>query len=304
MKKIISIFAAVALLMSSTVFAAGYIPTGCTDPKANVSCVKTSGPDGDGYYDYELTIDLSDMGNLSHTLSSRKVTGAKINYVGIELRGDKSMETAKTSITGNLGDASVFSQTLDYVGVDASGVNITYISSDGAAAYPKEGTTSECKGAIKLAFYSKAGNITLSNAKIGFLYFDEGVGGETGFLPLTLNKTSFTIGAEEPKNIAIAAEGVLTTDTGCIWNVDLTNASKINKFDATFKATGAEEAKRTVRNISDLVSAVGGTGSLNLKVGVVTDTTTKSNITACFDVADSDGKTATTGDIVAAAKSE
>lgn len=94
------------------------------------------------------------------------------------------------------------------------------------------------------------------------------------------------------KDIAIDASAEATTATGYVWNVALTNAAKINEFKATFKADGAKDAVKYIRNIADVASAISGEGSLNFQVGVLTDTTTKTNATATFDVKDSDGKTA------------
>lgn len=290
MKKIISIVAALAMLMSTSVLAV--VPEGCTAPKATVTCEKTAGPDSDGYYDYELKINLSDMGKLYHT-GSRKISGDKLRSVSIDLRADKAMEVGKTSVSGTLGNAAVFSNTKDYTGSDASGINITYYCSEAGSAYPTSGETTSADGAIVLKFYAKQGTITLSNGVIGFLKFTDGViDGAADELPLTLDKTSFTIGeATKPETIGVdatllvsndvAQEGITTN--GYIWKVDLTNAAAISDFKATFQKAGEKDAERKIRNMQALTDAMGGKGTYSFNVGL---NTKKTGVTAKFEVTD------------------
>lgn len=139
-------------------------------------------------------------------------------------------------------------------------------------------------------------------AKVGFsIKTKDDNAGEFYEVKVASRSAAAKIGATTPvvKDIAIDASAEATTATGYVWNVALTNAAKINEFKATFKADGAKDAVKYIRNIADVASAISGEGSLNFQVGVLTDTTTKTNATATFDVKDSDGKAATTGAVAA-----
>ena len=260
----------------------------------------------DKYDFYKVTMNLSDLGYLANIRGEIVAVSA----VSLDIRDNdfkKDTSGKKTGIFGALDDYGdkISSGVTVNGGAAAAGYGLnegyftlSWAIKDNDVVYPASNTIENGTLSVDYVVAIEAGKSLETDDYITEITYRYGKSKTTtsnvGNKAATLVGGKFSIGATTPvvKDIAIDASAEATTATGYVWNVALTNAAKINEFKATFKADGAKDAVKYIRNIADVASAISGEGSLNFQVGVLTDTTTKTNATATFDVKDSDGKTA------------
>lgn len=290
MKKIISFAAAIVMMVSAAIpaFAAEkQYPADSYDPTAIITVNKEAGPDEDGYYDYSMTIDLENLGTVYET-GKRSKSGLKIVSLSMDVRGDKSMDIGMSSSdkSGNIGGIATLANTKAYTGSDAAGLNIVYFSSAADEAYPTGGaTTTECKGAITVNFWSMEGEITVSNATLGYLPFEDGAikaNHEQAIAEIKLPVSTFKIGEPVPEkvldlNVNLAGK----YDNGYVWNAEISEGkAALDKFEATFTADEAS-VDRAVTNVADMAGKFTGEGKLAFNIGL---DTTKTLTGATFTV--------------------
>ena len=272
MKKLSSLLLALAMMATSiTAFAAK--PEDAVAPKGVVTIEDTEERDGDlGLY--YATIDLSDIGSLTHEkVSATKFSGTKVVQYTLEFKGD---DLAFVEVSDAAFGASAFAQTADCTEDSPAGFNgiqLVYGNTTAKTAYPTASDDSGvAEGACVFAFYGIPGStVTLGASQIGYATFNEGkMVGSIERLDVTYDEITFTLpGGEEP-DPEPAADVVVNSsekyDNGYVWNVTVNN--DMNAFDLVFYS-GDASLNKSVKNEGDFPKMDGGVG-YNFNVGLKT----------------------------------
>lgn len=264
MKKLSSLLLALAMMATSiTAFAA--IPEDAA-PKGNVKIVET---EEEGYY--IATVDLSDVGTLSHTKNGTKYSGTKIVSYTLEVKGSGiALDDYSESALGESGFSLSQDVTSDSpAGFD--GIQMVYNATTAKAAYPTETPTSnDIEGACIFAFYGVPGStVTIGASQIGYTTFVDnkavGVAGER--LNVAYDVTEFTLPGGEPEP---AADVVVNSgdkyNNGYVWNVTVNK--DMEAFGVKFYS-GEDTLAKSVKNVDALPKLDGGVG-YNFNVGLKT----------------------------------
>lgn len=264
MKKIISLLAAMTMMfsVSSMVFAA--IPDDATAPKATFVIEDTGETDPDAGTLYAMTVDLTDIGTVTHEKNSAtKFSGTKIVQFNYEMHGENLLfvdSSGELSTAGwQSGDSSEF-----------TGIYVSYANTTAKTAYPAAGTATDCEAAVTVQFFALPGTkIDLSAAKIGYATFSENTPDLVQYLPVTFDQTSFVVGEVPVEELALTVTPEARQTNGYVWTADITKgANDITSFTAKFTADG-ETADRAISNI-DAVNKFLGEGSTQFNIGLKT----------------------------------
>lgn len=305
MKKIVSLFAAAAMMLSATFTAFAALPENC-DPKAALSLVSVSEPNAAGMYTCKVQIDLSDLGDLSDLYEyGAWHNGTKLHYFKFSIRGAADMKVTKKAYTGALSDAGATGLSQKYTGTDASGFDFLFQTTDGTVAYPVadeadvELKTNKCDNAVTFEFMTKAGTVNFSDIRVGYLPFVEDslvAGSESAKTAVAITgASSFAIPPVEEKELELSiAEGKIY-DNGTVWACTIANA--VNGLASLSATVTAENGAEKTFGTSNL-SAWGGAGATEFNIGI---NTAKAGVVAnAIEATITDGNGATATDSASA----
>ncbi len=291
MKKIISLLASAALLVSSaTAFAA--VPADA-NPTATVK-VEDTGVAGTGKNEgkekYTLTVSLDNIGTVE---SGEEGAGTRLVQYELGIKGNVAMAGALKS---NLEKAKAAKATM--AANKFEGINVLFATTDPSQAYPTSGSTTKCDDTYVVTFWGVPGEdieIYSGSAKLGYatFYYDDEetfgllmTGDGTLYKELAYDQTKFTLpgGTPEETCATFAVDSVNKFDNGYVWTADLTKGTKdIASFKAKFEA-GEAVAERAVKNV-DVLNKFAGAGKVSFNIGLET----KKELTkATFTVNDGD----------------
>lgn len=270
MKKLSSLLLALAMMATSiTAFAAK--PEDAVAPKGVVTIEDSGERDGELAL-YYATIDLSDVGTLTHEkVSATKFAGNKVVQYTLEFKGDDLLFLEIADAT--LG-ATAFGSTADAT-VDSpagfNGIQVAYANTTAKTAYP---TASDDSGVIEaacvMAFYGIPGNkVTLGASQIGYATYgqDGKMSGAVERLDVTYDVAEFTLPGGEPEP---AADVVVNSgdkyNNGYVWNVTVNK--DMEAFGVKFYS-GEDTLEKSVKNVDALPKLDGGVG-YNFNVGLKT----------------------------------
>ena len=266
----------------------------------------------DKYDFYKVTMNLSDLGYLANIRGEIVAVSA----VSLDIRDNdfkKDTSGNKTGIFGALdsyGDKISSGVTVNGGAAAAGyGLNEGYFTlswaiKDNDVVYPASNTIENGTLSVDYVVAIEAGKSLETNDYITEITYRYGKSKTTtsnvGNKAATLVGGKFSIGAttSDPE-LAISAEGLVANDKGGVWKVTLQDAALLKALNVTFKADDVEDAKRTVRNASQIAEVLGGSGSINFNVGVTT-TTPKTNLKAVFEAVPKTGSSIFTGEVTAA----
>lgn len=270
MKKLSSLLLALAMMATSiTAFAAK--PEDAVAPKGVVTIEDSGERDGELAL-YYATIDLSDVGTLTHEkVSATKFAGNKVVQYTLEFKGDDLLFLEISDAT--LG-ATAFGSTADATEDSPAGFNgiqVAYANTTAKTAYP---TVSDDSGVIEaacvMAFYGIPGNkVTLGASQIGYATYgqDGKMSGAVERLDVTYDVAEFTLPGGEPEP---AADVVVNSgdkyDNGYVWNVTVNK--DMEAFGVKFYS-GKDTLEKSVKNVDALPKLDGGVG-YNFNVGLKT----------------------------------
>jgi hypothetical protein len=269
-------------MMATSITAFAAKPEDAVAPKGVVTIEDSGERDGELAL-YYATIDLSDVGTLTHEkISATKFAGNKVVQYTLEFKGDDLLFLEIADAT--LG-ATAFGSTADATEDSPAGFNgiqVAYANTTAKTAYP---TASDDSGVIEaacvMAFYGIPGNkVTLGASQIGYATYgqDGKMSGAVERLDVTYDVAEFTLPGGEPEPAAdVVVNSGKKYDNGYAWNVT------VNKEMETFGVkfySGEETLEKSVKNVEDLPKLDGGVG-YNFNVGLKTaKTIDKADFTA------------------------
>lgn len=307
MKKIISLVAAFAMMLSASVsvFAAvDQFPEGKCEPKATFKLDQTDM--GDGTYYCTLTADLSDLGTLTNVYTTNN-NGIRLSAFEFYIRGDKDMnfveevdEEEEPVRGGGLFSAANYSMSQPYVGADATGFNFMYSNQTSTQAFPggvsnRNTTATYLNNAVTLNFYVKAGTLTISNGKVGYMTFKASAQ-DTDYalsfkIPELIN-TSFKIGSTivDPE-LTLDVVDAEKAANGYVWTATVEKGmSDITAFTLDLEDKNGDTKQKAIKDISELNKLV-GPGGYSFNIGLLTDRELDSVVFTATDAAGSVDKT-------------
>lgn len=276
MKKIISLLASAALVLSASASVFAAVPADA-NPKVIVH-----DPVDLGSGKFSVTVDLKDLGSLNASLDEdENLSGTFVSVFTCQLEGDDLAISGKAN--GGLSSAKA-----DWSGSGTStissngfnGVYLSWLAGSVDTYYPSEGTAKECVGAATIKFTGTAGKTyTLAKARIGYESLNAGVSdGASYVFPKLYNEageeiTSITLPGGEPavKKLGLTIDGTdAKKENGYIWKLGLTqeNGAQADSFTADFKDSTGLTNTKTARN--DVSKFFGGEGTVEFYVGLKT----------------------------------
>lgn len=278
MKKIISLLASAALVLSASASVFAAVPADA-NPKVIVH-----EPVDLGSGKFSVTVDLKDLGTVQGTLNEdEEISGTLVSLFDYHINGDDLAISGKAS--GGLSSAKAdwsYSGTATKEATGYNGVLVRWIAGSVDTYYPTdEAKATECLNAATIKFTGTAGaTYTLSDARIGYDTLVNGTPVEvTSYVsPKFYNEageeiTSFTLPGGEPavKKLGLTIDGTdAKKENGYIWKLGLTqeNGAKADSFTADFKdSEGLTNTKTARNNVADFF---GGEGTVEFYVGLKT----------------------------------
>lgn len=285
MKKIISLLASVAMIVSAsaTVFAA--TPSDA-NPKATISLVgdenTTRVIDDETYYMYTATIDMTGIGTIDCTAAEADESynvGTRLVQYEVGFVGDLQAGSG-AGVTSTLGTVKQVKAKVSQNYFD--GIYVQFAATSVDTAYPTTPDTvtdGVGNGIIVSKFYGKPGatfTMESSLCKLGYqtYVFDEDnwavkdSGDGVTYAPITYDKEVYTLPTFD-KELALTVTPEAKQTNGYVWTADITKgANDITSFTAKFTADG-ETADRAISNI-DAVNKFLGEGSTQFNIGLKT----------------------------------
>lgn len=265
MKKIISILASLAMMVSVSATAFAAAPEGAAPV---VEAVVTDSVDAGWYV---VTINLSNLGTINATGTSKKPGGTRLSLVNVTINSDVALTDVYDPETGVIAVGSVYnaiknsdySYSLAYVGgTTAKGQYPTTIGD----------SMTEVEEAIVFEFEADSKpNITIADWKIKYTEWNEGAA---------------VAGSDEtlyPVHITEKYDGA----NGYVWGVSFSQSGALDSLTATFEDSNGNSQSAEATNVS---AAAGFTGSgvVSFDIGL---NTTKTITSATFDVVSGTGTT-------------
>ena len=290
MKKLISLLATIAIFasVSSGVFA--------TAPaNANPQAVATVEPTGDSDPDagtlYLLTINLSNLGTLTHVKNGTKYGGDKFFGLDIKVIGDGlTLDTAAGVLEPGLGSTSEVAEA--EAGYD--GIEIIYARSTARDSYPTSAPSESnvsIEGAVELTFYAQPGTqIRLADGIINYVQYSSDTGKAITNSPenknITFATSVFTLpGDTQELGLEVTGAGANNGvfANGYVWNATITpGEGELTSFAIKFVDSAENELNKTINNIEAL-NAWAGLGTSAFQIGLKT---TRTLASARFTVTD------------------
>lgn len=294
MKKIISLLAALAMMVSVSATAFAVVPVDAA-PKGIVALTDLGEAD-DTFHIYELKVNLVDVGTLTFNKDAgagKKYSGTKIAQFDFKIVGADIYTDSKKGSLGTTGWSGTGDCTEDSNGF--FGILASYLETDPELNYPQTvgSTTNKCDGAIVIEFYGIPGaEINLASGNLGYLTYSvsgmSNINDGFKYAPVSFDTASFTLpGGAEVKELEMTVDCEGKFDNGYVWTAEITQGDEgeVDSLTAEF-VSGGQTANRGVVNIGDLTSKFGGAGSLRFNIGLVT---TKILDSATFTVTDNAG---------------
>lgn len=278
MKKIISLLASAALVLSASASVFAAVPADA-NPKVIVH-----DPVDLGSGKFSVTVDLKDLGTLQGTTNEDdEISGTFVSMFDYRINGDDLAMSGKAS--GGFSSAKAdwtYSGTSTVASGGFNGVVVRWMAGSSATYYPEAGigATAECLGAATIKFTGTAGKTyTLSDARVFYESLNADVSdGAKDVSAKFYNEageeiTSITLPGGEPavKKLGLTIDGTdAKKENGYIWKLGLTqeNGAQADSFTADFKDSTGLTNTKTARN--EVSKFFGGEGTVEFYVGLKT----------------------------------